>query len=144
MDSFGDYFKESMDAVHMPVPSGLFDTWQKALVTSTALVNAIAKFGTKVTLAEILKSAPAALPSAVYWQEVLFAVGGVSAAWYAGCLIGATFYATQRSLGLDALSISNKIEDILNEARKSGIVLPDQVSLAIRQRSADRIKKTFA
>lgn len=144
MSDFGRYFKESMDSVGAPCPASLFESIERATITVTRLVAVVAKFGTRVTLTEVLMTSPGTLPSAAFLGEVGIAASGVTAAAYCGCCLGALFYATQRSLGLDLLSVSNMIDNMLENAAKAGIRVPIELNQDMRSRGAVALIKTSA
>lgn len=88
---FKKYFTENMNALGLTVPSGLFETSEKAIGTSVLLLTAINQLGKGATMAEIAGATVA--------LEKLAVLGAISAAGYVGAVIGSIAVATGRSLG---------------------------------------------
>jgi hypothetical protein len=88
--SFYQYFKENMDSMGLPVPETLFGTLSTATSTINSIVAVVTKFGTRVTVGELV--------GAGALSEGLIVVGGVTAAFYVGACIGSLAVATGRSL----------------------------------------------
>lgn len=82
MSEFYQHFKEDMDALGLAAPETLFANATPALATATALATQIDKFGSKVTLMEIVGAGTR--------LEKLAVVGACSAAFYAGAVVGAS------------------------------------------------------
>lgn len=77
MSDFYKYFKENMEALGLnPPPESLFGTQQLALGTITTMLTYIDKFGTKVTVLDMVLAGTR--------LEKLATVGAVGAAYYAG------------------------------------------------------------
>lgn len=91
MSNFYKYFKENMSALGLPAPESLFGTVQTTLGTVTVLLGLIDKFGTRVTVAELIGAGTK--------LEKLGVVAACSAAFYAGAVIGSLAVATGRCLG---------------------------------------------
>ena len=96
--TFYDYFKENMEALGLPCPKTLFGTLTSATATTGAIVAVVEKFGTSVTIGELI--------GAGVLSEALLVVGGVSAAFYAGACVGSLAVATGQTLA-DGLSIAD-------------------------------------
>jgi hypothetical protein len=90
MSEFYQYFKENMDALGLAAPETLFANATTALATATALATQIDKFGSRVTLMEIVGAGTR--------LEKLAVVGACSAAFYAGAVVGSIAVATGRVL----------------------------------------------
>jgi hypothetical protein len=88
---FKKYFTENMNKLGLTVPSGLFDTAEKAIGTAVLMLSALDKLGKGATMAEIAGATVA--------LEKLMALGTMSAAGYVGAVIGSIAVATGRSLG---------------------------------------------
>jgi hypothetical protein len=54
MSEFYRYFKENMDALGLAAPETLFANATTALATATALATQIDKFGSRVTVLEVV------------------------------------------------------------------------------------------
>lgn len=105
MSKFYEYFKENMDALGLPAPDALFGTVQTAAGTAATLLGLIEKFGKRVTVREI--------SGAGTRLEQLAVVGGTSAAFYAGAVIGSIAVATGRTL-----SGGTSLSDVLMSAHQ--------------------------
>jgi len=88
---FKKYFTENMNELGLTVPSGLFDTSEKAIGTAVLILSALDKLGKSATIAEIV--------GATVGLEKLMVLGAMSAAGYVGAVIGSIVVATGRSLG---------------------------------------------
>lgn len=88
---FRRYFNENMQALGLPVPSSLFDTYQTAVATATTLVGALKTLGKGATMAELL--------GATVGLEKLAVAASVGAAAYTGAVVGSIAVASGRSLG---------------------------------------------
>lgn len=105
---FYKYFRENMEALGLiPPPESLFGTQQLALGTITTMLTYIDKFGTKVTVLEMVLAGTR--------LEQLATIGGVGAAYYAGAAIGSLAVATGRTIGG-----GTSLGDVLFEASKRG------------------------
>lgn len=91
MPDFYTYFKENMDSLGLPAPQGLFGTAQAAISNCVIFVAHIDKFGTKITVRELIKAGTR--------LEKLGVVATVSASFYVGAVIGSIAVAAGRSLG---------------------------------------------
>ena len=105
MSDFYKYFKQNMDSLGLPAPEGLFFTLQAAIANSAIFIAHIDKFGTKVTIRELIKAGTR--------MEKLGVVATLSASFYVGAVIGSIAVATGRSLGTgtslgDALFAANR------------------------------------
>ena len=105
MPSFYDYFKENMEDLGLPAPASLFGTVQAAVGNVTVILGLIEKFGKKVTIREIIGAGSK--------MEGLAVVGGISAAFYAGAVVGSIAVATGRSLSggtslADVIFVANR------------------------------------
>jgi hypothetical protein len=83
--SFYQYFKQNMNALGLPAPDSLFGTLGAATGTITTLANLVLKFGPKVTLTEVLGSAPSL---AIRASEIGVVAGAMLATYYLGACIG--------------------------------------------------------
>jgi hypothetical protein len=106
MSDFYKYFKENMEALGlMPPPDSLFGTQQLAIGTISTLLGLIEKFGTKVSVMELIGAGTR--------LEQLAVVGTASSAYYVGALIGSLAVATGRTL-----AGGTSLADVLYEASK--------------------------
>ncbi|MBQ5949914.1 hypothetical protein [Massilia sp. ST3] len=119
MSDFYKYFKENMDALGLPAPESLFGSVQSTVGTVTVLLGSIDKFGTKVTVGELIGAGTR--------LEKLGVVAACSAAYYAGAVIGSLAVATGRSLGH-----GTSLGDVLLEAARWGFKRPWLASLLHR------------
>lgn len=90
MASWFDHFKFSMNSAGCPVPTDLFSTYSTATATIGAMAAAITSFGAKATALEVLMTATGATLAA----DVALMLGALGGAYYLGCAIGASIYAT--------------------------------------------------
>jgi len=88
---FRKYFKQNMEALGLPVPSTLFDSYQTAIATASTLVGTLATLGKGATMAELL--------GATVGLEKLMIAASIGAAAYTGAVIGSIAVASGRSLG---------------------------------------------
>lgn len=88
---FKKYFTENMQALGLPVPSTLFDTYQTAIGTASTLVGTLATLGKGATMAELV--------GATVGLEKLAVAASLGAAAYTGAVIGSIAVASGRSLG---------------------------------------------
>ena len=96
---FKKYFTENMNDLGAPVPSGLFDSYQKAIGTTALLVGTLSKLGKGATIAELV--------GATVGAEKLMVAGAFGAAAYTGFVIGSIAVASGRSL-----SCGSRISDM--------------------------------
>jgi len=111
MSKFYAYFKENMDALGLPAPDALFGTAQTAAGTAATLLGLIEKFGKKVTLGDIIGAGTR--------LEQLAVIGGISASFYVGAVIGSIAVATGRTL-----SGGTSLSDGLMNAHQNGLSAP--------------------
>lgn len=112
MSDFYKYFKENMEALHLtPPPDSLFGTEQLAIGTISTLLGLIEKFGTKVTVMELIGAGTR--------LEQMAVVGAASSAYYVGALIGSLAVATGRTL-----AGGTSLADVLYEASKWNLNRP--------------------
>ncbi|KQV49886.1 hypothetical protein [Massilia sp. Root335] len=106
MSDFYKYFKENMEALGlMPPPESLFGTQQLAIGTISTILGCIEKFGTKVTVMEVIGAGTR--------LEQLAVMSAAGAAYYVGALIGSLAVATGRTL-----AGGTSLADVLYEASK--------------------------
>lgn len=111
MSDFYKYFKENMDSLGLPAPEGLFGTAQAAIANCAIFVAHIDKFGTKITVRELIKAGTR--------LEKLGVVAALSASFYVGAVIGSIAVAAGRSLGNGA-----SLADALFEANRNKLHRP--------------------
>lgn len=109
--TFYGYFKENMEGLGLPAPDTLFGTLATATATISAIVVGIEKFGTAVTIGELI--------GAGILSEQLLAIAALSAAFYVGACIGSLAVATGRYFS-GGLSIA----DLFACATAHGIATP--------------------
>ena len=90
MSNFYRYFRENMDQLGLPAPESLFGTLQAALANATAFVTQIDKFGSKVTVAELVGAGTR--------LEKMGMIAALSASYYVGAVIGSIAVATGRAV----------------------------------------------
>lgn len=105
MADFYDYFKENMEALGLIAPASLFATQQVTLGTISTLLAYIEKYGTKVTVREMIGAGTK--------LEALVTLGAMGAAYYAGAVIGSLAVAAGRTMSggtslADVLAIVSK------------------------------------
>jgi hypothetical protein len=120
MSDFYLYYKENMEALGLAAPDSLFGTQQLAIGTISTLVACVDKFGTRVTVMEIIGAGTK--------LELLAAVGAVGAAFYVGAAIGSLAVAAGRTLGGGA-----SLADVLFEALQWRLGRPWLTSLLHRR-----------
>ena len=111
MSSFYRYFKENMDGLGLPAPESLFGSLGAATGNASVILGAIEKFGTRVTVGEIIGAATK--------LEVLGAIAACSAAYYVGAVIGSIAVATGRSI-----AGGTSLSDVLLTMNKHGLSRP--------------------
>ena len=129
-NSWGDNFRFSMESVGLSVPNSLFSTQEKAVATINSILGAIKTFGTRVTIAELVKSGTI--------SQAFVIVGACSAAFYIGAAIGAAAYATGQWTADNLWAVNpstGSLEKVVNDALILGISVPRQIALQ-SQRSA--------
>jgi hypothetical protein len=123
--SFYEYFQESMRSVGLDAPHTVFGAQGTAVATISAIAGAIAKFGTRVTIAELI--------GAGVLTEKLMVVGTLSACYYLGACIGALAYATGQwsSENLWASNSGRQASpaELLSFASRHGIKIPQKAVL---------------
>lgn len=87
---FYKYFKQNMDALGLPVPSQLFDTFTVAVTNAGVMLEALKTFGKNATVAELV--------GATTGLEKLKVAGSLGAALYTGAVIGSIAVASGRTL----------------------------------------------
>lgn len=108
MANFNNYFKENMEALGLPAPESVFGSLQAATANASTLLAYIDKYGKNVSVKELL--------GAGMHLEKLATVGAMSAAFYAGAVIGSIAVASGRSLS-GGLSLS----DVLRSVQENGL-----------------------
>jgi hypothetical protein len=111
MSDFYKYFKENMDSLGLPAPEGLFGTAQAAIANCAIFVAHIDKFGTKITVRELIKAGTR--------LEKLGVVAAISASFYVGAVIGSIAVAAGRCLGN-----GTSLADVLFTANRSSLRRP--------------------
>jgi hypothetical protein len=91
MAGFSPAFKQNMEAIGLPVPTGLFATQQQAAATIGQLLGLVKTFGMKVTVRELI--------GAGNLTDFLGVAAAYSAAYYAGGAIGSLIVAIDRTIG---------------------------------------------
>jgi hypothetical protein len=120
MSEFYKYFKENMEGLGLtPPPESLYGTQALAISTISAILAYIDKFGTKVTVMEMIGAGTK--------LEKLTVVGSLGAAYYAGAVIGSLAVATGRTL-----SGGTSLADVLLEASRWKLKRPWLTSLLLR------------
>jgi len=106
MSNFYGYFKENMEALGLAAPpESLFGTQQLTVSTISVILGCVDKFGTKVTVRELIRAGTR--------LEQLAVVGAVGASYYAGAAIGSLAVATGRTL-----SDGTSLGDVLVESSR--------------------------
>jgi hypothetical protein len=103
MPGFYEYFRENMADLGLAAPDTLFGTQQLAVGTIATILGCVDKFGTRVTVGELIGAGTK--------LELLAAVGAVAAAFYVGAAIGSLAVAAGRTLGN-----GTSLADVLFEA----------------------------
>jgi hypothetical protein len=117
MSEFYKYFKENMEDLGLtPPPESLYGTQALAISTISTILAYIDKFGTKVTVAEMIGAGTR--------LEKLTMVGSLGAAFYAGAVIGSLAVATGRTI-----SGGTSLADVFLEASKWRLNRPWLTSL---------------
>lgn len=111
MPGFYDYFRENMTSLGLPAPESLFGSVQSAVGTATVLLASVDKYGTKVTIRELIGAGTR--------LEALGVIGACAAAFYAGAVIGSLAVAAGRTLGN-----GTSLADVLFEASRLGLQRP--------------------
>lgn len=109
--SFYKYFSANMKAMGLPAPKSLFGTVGTAVGTAATILKSIDILGKTATMGEIVGATTA--------LEVLGVVAALSAAYYAGAVIGSIAVATGRYL-----SCGSTIADIVASAQRNHIYRP--------------------
>jgi hypothetical protein len=105
MSDFYKYFKENMDALDLPAPENLYGSVTTAQASITGMLVYIDKFGTKVTVLDMIGAGTN--------LERLATVGAVQGAYYIGAAIGSLAVATGRTL-----AGGTSLSDVLFEASR--------------------------
>jgi hypothetical protein len=100
-DSFYFYFQQNMEAMGLPVPESLFTSFTTAIASTTTLVEALKKFGPRVTVLELIHAG--------FLTEKLKVIGAMTASFYVGAVIGSLFIAAQKQItgGKDLIDVLN-------------------------------------
>jgi hypothetical protein len=121
MSEFYTYFKENMEGLGLVAPpETLYGTQALAISTISTILACIDKFGTRVTLREVV--------GATSRLERLTVLGALGASYYVGAVIGSLAVATGR-----AMSGGTSLSDVLFESSKQGWNRPWLTSLFHRQ-----------
>lgn len=110
-DSFYGYFRKNMEAMGLPAPATLFGSLQTATGTVSTIVGVVGRFGTRVTVGELI--------GAGTLGEGLLVASGVLASFYAGACVGSLAVATGQKL-----SGGLTIADAVHAATLNGIQMP--------------------
>ncbi|MES2127107.1 MAG: hypothetical protein V4463_07535 [Pseudomonadota bacterium] len=111
MSDFYKYFKKNMEELGLPAPESLYGDVQLAIANVAIFLGHIDKFGKAVTVAEVVGAGTR--------LEKIGVVGTLSAAYYAGAVIGSLAVATGRSL-----SGGTSLADVMQFARENRIHRP--------------------
>lgn len=99
---FYKYFKENMEALGLPAPKGWFATKTSAVSIAGGIATAIKTFGARVTMGELIKAGVITTwktaGAAAATSEALLVLGGLSASFYLGAIIGSLAVATGKIL----------------------------------------------
>ncbi|MCP4118720.1 MAG: hypothetical protein GY737_25660 [Desulfobacteraceae bacterium] len=109
--SFYKYFNENMEAMGLPAPKSLFGSLGLAVGTASTILKPIDSFGKSMTVGAII--------GATSSLEKLGVVAGISAAYYAGAVIGSIAVALGKHLS-GGLTIS----DVIISAQRKNIYRP--------------------
>jgi len=121
MSDFYKYFKENMEALGLTAPpESLYGTQALAISTISTILGFIDKFGTNVTVMELVRAGTR--------LEQLTVLGTLEAAYYAGAAIGSLAVATGRTI-----SGGTSLADVLFEASKCGFERPWLTALLHRR-----------
>jgi len=99
--SFGSYFAECMDLFGLPSPKSAFGTYTTATSTVSAIAGFVAKFGTKVTVGELI--------SAGLLSEKLMVVAILGTSFYTGAFLGCLLTALDDLNSCDQMCIDIRI-----------------------------------
>ncbi len=105
---FKKYFTENMNALGAPVPTGLFDSYQKAIGTAATLVGTLHLLGKGATVGELI--------GATVGLEKLAVATAFGATFYVGVVIGSIAVASGRSLGC-----GNRMSDMFVFTRQNNL-----------------------
>jgi hypothetical protein len=105
------YFKENMEALGLPVPTSLYGGQTMVTGALASLVGVQSRFGSTVTVGELLKAGTKA--------DALVVVAGVSASWYLGGAVGSAAVATGRHL-----ACGTRMIDAISYAGRNGMLTP--------------------
>ena len=106
--SFYKYFDENMTAMGLPAPPNLFANIGLAIGTASSMLKTIDSFGKHMTIGAII--------GATSSLEKLNVIAGISAAYYAGAVIGSIAVALGKYLS-GGLTIS----DVIISAQQNNI-----------------------
>lgn len=120
---FAAAFQKNMAALGLPAPANLFGTVQTATANAAAMLNAFKSVGAGATMAEII--------GATTGLEVLSVIGGITAAFYIGAVIGSLVVAANASMVCtDSTSVTWSIHQW---ARQNGISIPAAMYAFLRR-----------
>ncbi|MFV2055403.1 MAG: hypothetical protein ACC707_03005 [Thiohalomonadales bacterium] len=85
------YFIENMQALHLPIPSTYFDSYNMAIANAMVMIETLKSLGSGATVAELI--------GATIGLEKLKIAAAFGAAAYVGATIGSIAVASGRSLG---------------------------------------------
>ncbi|WP_083930208.1 calcium-binding protein [Methylovulum miyakonense] len=105
MSDFSTYFNENMTALGLPVPPSLYTSLVAALATTGPLIALVEKYGTTVTVGELIHAG--------LLSEIHAGLGAVAVSYYAGAVIGSAAVATGRVLS-DGASLADVFYDVIN------------------------------
>lgn len=95
--TFYEAFSENMEQLGVPAPRRLFDSLTTATATIVALNKAVATYGPRVTMRELVLTMPALVtPAAALEFGTLTA--GITAAFYVGACVGSLLVATGHTI----------------------------------------------
>lgn len=105
MSDFYKYFKENMDALHLPAPENLYGSVATAQANISGMLAYIDKFGTRVTVLEMIGAGTNV--------ELFATAGALQGAIYIGAAIGSLAVASGRTL-----AGGTSLSDVLFEASR--------------------------
>jgi hypothetical protein len=101
--TFYEKFKANMDLMGLPAPKSLFETTTTAVATIGTLARLVNDYGSKVTVMELIKTAPFRVFPAKVTAEFAMFGAGLFAAFYVGACIGSFVVATGQTLSTSSI-----------------------------------------
>jgi hypothetical protein len=130
--SWFSYFKENMEALGLAVPTSWYGAQTVVTGAISSLVSVHARFGSRVTVGELVKAGTKA--------DAMVVIFGMSASWYLGGAVGSAAVATGRHMAcgtqiIDVFSYAARNRMLTQPIQHQLVAHPEIYDIARRNRA---------